>query len=227
MALRSTDEIGVRDPRRISPVLVDDGTTKPGPTTTRSKVRAARTGPNAEKAGEVLRQGFEQRIIARAASDADAASVAATPALGSEPTDYIQVNVPGDLQHRMETVAFEMSEAHPRLAKHQLILGALLWRYVSFEDEDSLRALAELMERYSGGEYGEAPLDRRLAARVPASLKRQARGAALRLRRTQDDASLRLIVSALVAEHVRSQSDSPQEYEKLVATVASYRQALK
>ncbi len=230
MALRGSDEIGVRDPRRISPVLVDDGTEPSGaptrkPPSAKHSSRPRRSGSRSSGSGERLRQDFETRITAR---DADA-SGSDTPrhALGAEPTDYVQVNVPGELQHRVESVAFEMSESHPRLAKHQLIIGALIWRYVSYTDDEVLRSLGALLDRYARTDLAEAPLDRRLAARVPASLKRQARGAALRLRQAREDASLRLIVSALVSEHVRSQADDPNAYEALVAAVGAYRDALR
>jgi hypothetical protein len=222
MALRSSDSIGVPDPRRIAPVLTEaDSPPKPAPTKRqpRSQTTPKNSTRRSSSGGEDLRQHFEQRITARVAAPG--------AALGDEPTDYVQVSVPGELQRRVELVSFEMAEEHPRLAKHQLILGALLWRYVDYRDAEKMTELGELVARFEGSELAEAPLTRRLSARVPVSLKRQSKGAALRLRQTNEEASIRLVVSALVHEFVRGPQDNARRYAQLIDLVEEFRAALK
>jgi hypothetical protein len=135
--------------------------------------------------------------------------------------------VPGELQRRVELVSFEMAEAHPRLAKHQLILGALLWRYVDYRDTEKMETLGQLVAGFEASDLAEAPLTRRLSARVPVSLKRQSKGAVLRLRQTNEEASIRLIVSALVTEFVRGPNDDARLYEQLIELVQDFRSALR
>lgn len=222
MALRSSESIGVPDPRRIAPVLTEaDAPPKPAAAKrpTRSAPKAKPSGRRSSSGGEDLRQRFEQRMTERATEPG--------LALGDEPTDYVQVSVPGELQRRVELVSFEMAEAHPRLAKHQLILGALLWRYVDYRDAQKMADLGQLVARFEDSELADAPLTRRLSARVPLSLKRQSKGAALRLRQTNEDASIRLIVSALVDEFVRGPQDDARRYTQLVELVHDFRMALK
>jgi hypothetical protein len=224
MALRSSDAIGVRDPRQIAPVLTEVDETRAPAVSKRASARPtaaakATTTRRRERGsgGENLRQSFEQRISSREAG----------PSLGAEPTDYVQVSVAGELQRRVELVSFEIGERHPRLAKHQLILGALLWRYVDYRDVEKMRVLAQLVAAFEESELAEAPLTRRLSARVPVSLKRQAKGAALRLRQTNEEASIRLIVSALVNHHVRGAEDDPRAYAALIELVGEFRAALR
>lgn len=224
MALRSSDAIGVRDPRQIAPVLTEvDATNAPaaskGATARPASPRKATTTRRRDRSGggEDLRQSFEHRISSREAA----------PLLGAEPTDYVQVSVAGELQRRVELVSFEIAERHPRLAKHQLILGALLWRYVDYRDVEKMRVLAQLVAAFEETELAEAPLTRRLSARVPVSLKRQAKGAALRLRQTNEEASIRVIVSALVNHLVRGAEDDPRAYAALIDLIGEYRAALR
>lgn len=214
MALRSGETIGVRDPRRIAPVLTEADPApvpkRPPRTAAPAKARSKRRSGDADLRETSEHGGQTEPVLS----------------LGDEPTDYLQVSVAEELQRRVELVSFEIAESHPRLAKHQLILGALLWRHVDYRDADKMSALAHLVARFEDSELAEVPLTRRLSARVPVSLKRAAKGAALRLRQTNEDASIRLVVSALVAEFVRGPEDA-RAYANLIECVQGYRGALR
>lgn len=235
MPLRPASEIGVPDPRHFANLLTDDQSREDeqsGSTAAprRPPTRRRRRAPRSADATSPGPPSTEAQRRATALSDAQQRSTQSgrrRSLLAGQPLDFLQVNVPGELQHRVELVAFDMGEKHRKLAQHQFILGALVWRHVDHEDPERLRALGALLDEYLAEAIAEAPTERRLAARVPHALKRRVMGSALRLGQTHDEVSARAIISALVWRYVRSNEDDPEAFATLVECVRDYHAELR
>jgi hypothetical protein len=226
MALRDASEVGVPDVRRFSDLRVTDGSPEPvAPHVTRPK-RAQHLDA---KATPVVSARAKSPPTPQAQSSSSR-SAAALPErqvlLGDERLVYLQADVPDAVLLRVKEVSFELAGEHPRLARHQTILGALVWTHVNHTDEHCLADLATLIDAYRGSPWHGLPEPRRLSGRMPAGLKRRVDGSVLALSLTQRDVSAKRLVAALVWRHVRSARDDAAGFAALLETVAAYHDAI-
>lgn len=212
MPLRAASEVGVPDVRTFSDLRVTDGSPEPA-------ARQVTRPRDAKPAATAAQQASPSRR--------PAASLERHALLGDEPLLHLQADVPDAALQRVKEVSFELAAEHPRwLARHQTILGALVWAHVNHTDERCLAELAELIDAYHECPWHSLPEPRRLSGRVPAGLKRRMDGSVLALSQTQREISAKRLVAALVWRHVRSARDDKAAFAALVEKVAAYHDAI-
>ncbi len=142
--------------------------------------------------------------------------------LADEPTIFVQIMVPGELQERLADASHALAAEHRKLRHHKTILGALLWRYVEPDDPELLWQLGVLLDAYLETDLSEAPAEIKVGAHLPFSLKYKLEGAALALRRTRRAASAKTLLSALIWRYVDA-----ARAEELAELLAAYRDAAR
>ena len=224
MALRDASEVGVRDIRRFADLQVTDSAQQPAK-------RAARTRRTPKpKAPPALTAVGDARLRdVDATTEAAAGSIPQLDAqrlLGDEDLVYLQADVAKQVLEQVKSVSYELMEHRPHLARHQIILGGLVWEYVDHTDQRKLDELADLVDAYGTGPWHGLPQNRRLSGRLPASLKRRMHGTILALERSRRDVSAKLLVSALVWRHVIPRTEDEARFARLVDTLGGYAQEL-
>lgn len=225
MPLRDASEIGVPDIRRFSDLRVTDGSPDP---TTRHAPRPERPRRLDAKAAAAVPAVAESPLPPQPQSSPllAAASLERQVLLGDERLVYLQADVPNEVLQRVKEVSFELAAEHPRLARHQTILGALVWSHVNHIDEGCLANLAALIDDYRESPWHSLPEPRRLSGRMPAVLKRRIDGSVLALSQTQREVSVKRLVAALVWRHIRSAHEDLVAYTTLVEKIAAYHDAI-
>lgn len=142
--------------------------------------------------------------------------------LADEPTAFVQIMVPGELQERLADVSHALSLTHPKLRHQKAILGALVWSHVDPEDTASLTELGHTLDQFLGTAAAEVPAESKVAAHMPFSLKWRLDGAVIKLRRTRRAATAKALLSALIWRYVDS-----NETDVLVPLLEAYREAIK
>jgi len=225
MPLRDASEVGVPDVRRFSDLRVTDGSPDPtvrhvprheGPR--RLEAKAAVAVPAVAQSPPTPQPQSSPSLVA--------ASLERQVLLGDERLVYLQADVPDEVLQRVKEVSFELAAEHPRLARHQTILGALVWAHVNHTDEGCLANLAAVIDDYRESPWHSLPEPRRLSGRMPAVLKRRMDGSVLALSQTQREVSTKRLVAALVWRHVRSAREDVAAYATLVEKVAAYHDAI-
>lgn len=216
MALRPVSSLGLTDATDIAEA--DDQAAQsqaPRPRAARPtrKPRAPRTTPelvsaeaDTESVGESKSAG-ERRV---------------SIPLADEPTAFVQIMVPGELQERLADVSHALSLTHPKLRHQKTILGALVWAHVDPEDIASLTELGDTLDQFLDTDTAEVPTESKVAAHMPFSLKWRLDGAVIKLRRTRRAATAKALLSALVWRYVDS-----SETGALVPLLEAYRDAIK
>lgn len=239
MALRTSKQIGVRDPRRLSGLITEDdgGQRRRVGEDSAESPPSLQSVPGAPPTAAPAAPSQPLNAAADAQLEAPALEVPTTKAAGGaarpkrtpavplrdEPLVHLAAGVPADLTHRLADVSFDLAYSHPRLKQVQTIVGGLVWSYVDHENSRKLRALGLLLDEFEQQPLSVAPADKRLAARVPVSLKRRVEGSALRLSRThRSSANARMIVSALVWKHLVGAEEDPERFDALTEMLAQY-----
>lgn len=222
MPLREPDLLGFSDPRNVGEQPATEPEPKPRaknaaakPAGTQRKPKAT-TGPAPSATSEAQGVGEE----GRRASGRSSARPRTAVALGDEERVFTQVMTPRDLRRRLETAVFELDERAPRLAEQQIILAALIWRHVRYQDAAALRRLGALLDEFAADEVSLRYSDGKIGGQLPRSLKRQIDGAALRLKDTHARPYRKDIVNALIWRHVNA--EDPQRLDELEALLRDY-----
>jgi hypothetical protein len=105
--------------------------------------------------------------------------------LADEPTAFVQIMVPGELQERLADVTHVLSLTNPKVRHQKTILGVLVWAYIDPDDPTSLNRLGHTLDQYLDTDAAEVPADSKVAAHMPFSLKWRLDGAVIKLRRTR------------------------------------------
>jgi hypothetical protein len=209
MALRPVSDLGLVD--ATDAAAPPRGAAEPGVALRRTGSRA-----KARQRRSSAPSSSRDRMSSKASKAGDRSS--SRVGLADEQTVFVQVMMPAELHARLTDVSFALAADHPKLRHQKTILGALVWRYVHPETGAGLDGLEALLAAFAASEFLDAPADVKVGAHLPFSLKRSLDGAALALkRRYRRDASVKLLVAALVFEHVR-----PEHPEALVELLAAY-----
>jgi len=142
--------------------------------------------------------------------------------LADEPTTFVQVLVPGEVQERLADASHALALEHRKLRHHKTILGALIFSHVDPQDAASLHELGVTLDGFLAGDVAEAPTEVKIAAHLPYSLKWNLDGALLRLRRTRRAATAKAMLSALVWRYV-----DPERLGELIPLLEAYQEAVK
>ena len=216
MALRPVSSLGLTDATDVATPEPGDGDHQvaPGPVSTprparSGAARAARKARTPRRAPEpVASEGVGERRVSIPLAD--------------EPTAFVQIMVPGELQERLADVTHALSLTNPKVRHQKTILGALVWAYVDPEDSASLNRLGHTLDQYLDTDAAEVPAESKVAAHMPFSLKWRLDGAVIRLRRTRRAATAKALLGALIWRYV----DTDQT-DALIPLLQDYRDATK
>jgi hypothetical protein len=173
-----------------------------------------------------VRPDVDGDVQTLASDHKSAAETLSPPLLADEPQVHLQAAVPDVVLQRIKLVSFELAEDRPHLRRHQTILGGLVWQHVDHTDQVKLDQLADVVDAYQAGPWHGLPEDRRVSARMPASLKRRVEGTLLSLAHSRRDATARILVAALVWRHVVSREEDPARFASLVDVLGAYQQEM-
>jgi hypothetical protein len=220
MALRPVSSLGLMDATDVATPEPGDGDVQAAPSPV-STPRPARSG--------AARSARKARVPRRAqepiASEGDSEGVGegrVSVPLADEPTAFVQIMVPGELQERLADVTHALSLSNPKVRHQKTILGALVWAYVDPDDLASLNRLGHTLDQYLDTDAAEVPAESKVAAHMPFSLKWRLDGAVIRLRRTRRAATAKALLGALIWRYV----DTDQT-DALIPLLRDYRDATK
>jgi len=211
MALRPVSTLGLSDATDL---------TAPSAVETRAVSTVPARGATAEQRAPRRASDRAQRAPQRRARSVSISP--SVPALGDEPTSFLQIMVAGELQERLADVSHLLAAEHRKLRHHKTIIGALVWRYVDPDDPQRLRELGDTLDAYLRAELAEVPGEIKIGAHLPFSLKYKLDGASLALRRTRRSASAKTLLSALIWSHVNR-----DDLADLVALLSAYHEVLQ
>jgi hypothetical protein len=210
--LRELSELGLTDATAVAP---RDAAPSSATTT------AGRSSP---PAGKRRRGGSSPPPTAPQANGESPLALASVPRadvpLADEPTKFVQIFVPGELQERLADASHALAADHDELRHQKTILGALVWRYVRPDDPDALRELGAALDSFLQTDLSKAPAEIKIGGHLPFSLKYNLEGASLRLRRTRRQASAKTLLSALICRYV-----DPADLSELVQLLRAYHEA--
>lgn len=212
MALRSVSDLGLSD---ATEVLVPEDR----PPSARPAGRASRgAAPNPRRNGS--RPPRPPRQTDPASPSPQSTIQRPVVPLADEPTKFVQIFVPGELQERLADASHTLAADHEKLRHQKTILGALIWRYVKPEDPESLRELGAALDGFLATDLSQTPAEIKVGGHLPFSLKYKLDGAGLRLKRTRRQASAKTLLSALIWRYV-----DPTDMSDLVELLGAYHAA--
>jgi hypothetical protein len=219
MALRPVSSLGLMDATDIGTPQSrdDDDQAAPTPVSTPRPARSAAVRP-------ARKPRAPRRAPAPIATEVVSEGVGEGPVvpLADEPTAFVQIMVPGELQERLADVTHVLSLTNPKVRHQKTILGALVWAYVDPDDPASLNRLGHTLDQYLDTDAAEVPAESKVAAHMPFSLKWRLDGAVIRLRRTRRAATAKALLAALIWRYV----DTDQT-DALIPLLRDYRDATK
>ena len=220
MALRPVSSLGLMDATDIAtPEPGDaDNQAAPSPVSTPRPARSDAARP-ARKARAPRRA--QEPIATEVDSEGVGEGQVSIP-LADEPTAFVQIMVPGELQERLADVTHALSLTNPKVRHQKTILGALVWAYVDPDDPASLNRLGHTLDQYLDTDAAEVPAESKVAAHMPFSLKWRLDGAVIRLRRTRRAATAKALLGALIWRYVDT-----DRTDALIPLLQDYRDATK